>query len=220
MTAPAANSLSPDLPGVFFSLDGVDGAGKSTQCQLLCDWLREQGRAVVTVMDPGGTEIGNRIRSMLLDRRQEMCMPCEALLFMASRAQLTAEIIRPALALGSVIVADRFMLANVVYQGHAGGINPRRLWDIGMFATSDLEPDLTVVLDMPVDCALARKQQPADRMESRDAAYHERVRRGFCAEAERRPDRIKVVNAFQPVAIVHQCIIGEVARVLEARSRS
>jgi dTMP kinase len=204
----------------FISLDGLDGSGKSTQCRMLADWLRAHGFDVTECVDPGGTAIGSVIRELLLGHRHDMTLPCEMFLFMASRAQLTAEIIRPALEAGRAVVADRFLLANVVYQGHAGDLAPRELWEVGRLATGGLEPDLTIVLDLPLDVACARRSRPADRVESRDAAYHERVREGFLAEAERRPDRIRVVRADQPVESVHQQICQEVARVLAAYPRT
>src|SRR5262245_8721582 len=105
-------------PAPFISLDGLDGSGKSTQCRLLADRLRQRGYTVTECSDPGGTAVGDVIRELLLHRRHELALPCEALLFMASRAQLTAEIIRPALASGHAVVCDRYLLANVVYQGH------------------------------------------------------------------------------------------------------
>jgi dTMP kinase len=125
---------------------------------------------------------------------------------MASRAQLTAEVIRPALEAGQAVVADRYLLANVVYQGHAGGLDPTRLWEVGLLATQGMEPDLTVVLDLPPESALARRKGAADRVENREAAYHARVREGFLAEARRRPERIRVVDAAQPVEVVHEAI--------------
>src|SRR5947207_6777762 len=149
----------------FISLDGLDGTGKSTQCRLLADWLRGRGLAVEQCADPGGTAVGTVVRDLLLHHRHEMALPCEALLFMASRAQLTAEVIRPALAAGRVVVCDRFLLANVVYQGHAGGLDVERLWDLGRFATGGLEPDLTLVLDLSPEAALARRGRPPDRLE-------------------------------------------------------
>src|SRR5258708_25348325 len=121
--------------GLFLSLDGVDGAGKSTQCRLLADWLRAQGRDVMPCHDPGGTDLGQQLRDLLLNYRGKMSLPTEALLFMASRAQLVAEVIRPALDAGKVVIADRFLLANVVYQGHAGGLDPSDLWQVGLFRT-------------------------------------------------------------------------------------
>ena len=200
---------------LFISLDGLDGTGKSTQCRLLADWLRKQGQEVVECADPGGTPVGDAIRDLLLGRRHDMSLPCEAFLFMASRAQLTAEVIRPALAAGRTVLADRYLLANVVYQGHAGGLDPDRLWEIGRLATGGLLPDLTFVLDLPVDVALSRRTGPADRVESRDLAYHTRVREGFLAEAQRHPDIIQVVDAAQPVQKVHE----RIRHVLAAHSR-
>src|SRR5580704_14014506 len=100
----------------FVSLDGLDGSGKSTQCRFLAAWLRGRGYDVIECADPGGTAIGDRIRDLLLDRHQQMSVTCEAFLFMASRAQLTREVIQPALASGRAVVADRYLLANVVYQ--------------------------------------------------------------------------------------------------------
>jgi dTMP kinase len=195
----------------FLSLDGLDGTGKSTQGRLLADRLRRHGLAVTACADPGGTAVGDVLRDLLLHRRHGLALPCEALLFMASRAQLVAEVIRPALDRGDAVVADRFLLANVVYQGHAGGLDPDLLWQVGRLATGGLEPDLTVVLDLPVSVAQARRDRPADRMEGRDAAYHARVREGFLTEARRRPDRVRVVDATRPVEAVHAAIWEAVA---------
>jgi dTMP kinase len=206
------------LRGLFISLDGLDGAGKSTQCRLLAEWLRARGHVVVACADPGGTRVGRHIRQLLLN--YDMDLTCEALLFMASRAQLVAEVIRPALENGQWVVCDRFLLANVVYQGHAGGLDPERLWTLGRFATGGLEPDLTVVLDLPLDQAITRRTRPADRVEGRASDYQERVRAGFLAEARRRPERIHVVDADQPIEVVQHLIQQEVARVLAAGSRA
>jgi len=192
--------------GPFISLDGLDGTGKSTQCRLLADWLRERGFRVVVCADPGGTVIGDVLRDLLLHRRHEMALPCEAFLFMASRAQLTAEVIRPALDAGQAVVADRYLLANVVYQGHAGGLDPQKLWDIGRLATGGLEPDLALVLDLPLELAQSRRTGVPDRMESRADEFHARVREGFLAEARRRPERIQVVDANRPIQAVHEII--------------
>jgi dTMP kinase len=204
----------------FISLDGLDGTGKSTQCRLLVDWLRARGHVVTACADPGGTALGALIRELLLDCRHEMTVPCEALLFMASRAQLTAEVIRPALAAGQVVVSDRFLLANVVYQGHAGGLDPDLLWATGRMATGGLEPDLTLILDMPIEAARARCKGRADRFESRDAAYQGRVREGFVTEARRHPERLRIVDASQPMAVVHERICQEVSRVLAEGPRA
>jgi dTMP kinase len=204
--------------GLFFSLDGLDGAGKSKQCRLLAEWLRGQGQTVVTCADPGGTPVGDRIRELLL--QQHMTLSCEALLFMASRAQLVAEVIRPALDAGHIVVSDRFLLANVVYQGHAGGLDVDKLWDLGRFAARGLEPDLTLVLDLPLEQTQARRKPTADRLEGRDDAYHRLVREGFLIEARRQPERIRVIDARGAVETVQAGIRQEVARVLAAHPRS
>jgi dTMP kinase len=201
----------------FLSLDGLDGTGKSTQCRLLAEWLRGRGHAVTVCADPGGTALGDQLRDILLHRRHELSLPCEALLFMAGRAQLTSEVIRPALEAGRGVVADRYLLANVVYQGHAGGLDPELLWAVGRLATGGLEPDLTLVLDLPVEQAVARRAGPADRVEGRDLAYHARVREGFLAEARRRPDRVRVIDAGPPVEVVQEAIRREVARIVKNR---
>jgi dTMP kinase len=200
--------------GLFLSLDGIDGTGKSTQCRLLADWLRQRGRQVTLCADPGGTPVGEIIRELLLDRRRQMEMACEALLFMASRAQLTSEVIRPALAAGHVVVCDRYTLANLVYQGHAGGLDLGQLAAAARLATGGLEPDLTLVLDLPVEAALARRAGRADRLESRELAFHARVRDGFLREAAAHPERIHVVDAAPAVAEVQERICREVAGLL------
>ena len=200
----------PRLP--FISLDGLDGAGKSTQCRLLAAWLRACNYTVSECHDPGGTTLGGEIRSLLLSHRGSMSLLCEALLFMASRAQLIEEVIRTALDAGQIVVSDRFLLANVVYQGHAGGLDPQMLWDISLKATGGLEPDLTLVLDVPVEASVARRHGPADRIERRDQAYHERVRQGFLTEARQRPERICIVDARAPVDEVQERLRAELSK--------
>src|SRR5262245_7347001 len=192
--------------GPFLSLDGLDGTGKSTQCRLLAEFLRRRGYSVTLCADPGGTAVGDVVRQVLLGRRHKIALPCEALLFMASRAQLVAEVIRPALETGQAVITDRFTLANVVYQGHAGGLDPQTLWEVGRLASGGLEPDLTIVIDLPVEAALARRGRPADRFESRDGDYQARVRAGFLAEARREPQRIRVVDASGAVESVQESI--------------
>jgi dTMP kinase len=199
------------MAGLFLSLDGIDGTGKSTQIRLLADWLRASGRIVTTCNDPGGTPIGDALRALVLDHRKEISLPCEALVFMASRAELVTRIIRPSLDRGEIVLSDRFLLANVVYQGYGGGLNVEELWRAGRLSTGGLEPNLSLVLDMPIAVAAERRaaQQP-DRLERRDAAYHERVRQGFLTESRRRPDKIEVVNAAQSVDAVQQAIRSRV----------
>lgn len=201
--------------GLFLSLDGLDGGGKSTQCRLLADWLRGRGNTVIACVDPSPQVLGGTLRDLILHRHYPLTPASEALLFMASRAQLVAEIIRPALDAGHVVVSDRYLLANVVYQGYAGGLDVEQLWQVGRLSTDGVEPDLTFVLDLPLEQAGARRVGPADRVESRPPDYHARVRNGFRAEAQRRPDRIQLVDASKPVEAVHQFICQAVEERLK-----
>ena len=204
--------------GVFLSFDGLDGTGKSTQCRRLADRLRAGGRAVTLCTDPGGTDIGAKLRELILfGREHAFCTRTEALLFMASRAELVERVIRPALARGEVVLSDRFLLANVVYQGHAGGLDPAELWAAGRFSTGGLEPDRTLVFDLPVEVAQARDKPDADRLESRGREYKKRVRTGFLTEAKRRPDRLVVIDAAPPADVVAEAVWAAVAAVLGER---
>jgi len=201
----------------FISLDGLDGSGKSTQSQMLLEWLHERGIDAVRCCDPGGTAFGNKLRAILLDHRDDISLRAEAMLFMASRAELIEKIIRPSLANGTVIVCDRFLLANVVYQGHAGGLDPEEIWRIGHFATCGVEPDITYVLDLPIELAQARRKGVADRLESRDRSYHERVREGFLYEARLQPEKIEVVDASGPEDVLQYWLRERILGLLRQR---
>jgi dTMP kinase len=203
---------------MFFSFDGIDGAGKSTQVRLFADALRERGREVVVCRDPGSTPLGEKIRELLLKadggitigRRGEM------FLYMAARAQLVDDVIRPALAAGHVVVSDRYVLANVVYQGHAGGLDPEAVWRVGHVATDGVEPDCVFVLDMTPEAAAQRMSRPLDRMELQGAEYRTRLRAGFLSEAAKSPGRIHVVDAGRGVAQVQADIWRIAQNLLEA----
>jgi dTMP kinase len=203
--------------GLFFSLDGPDGAGKSTQLRLLAAWLRGQGLTVTECTDPGGTDLGQQLRQLLLSYRGAMSLPAEAFLFLASRAQLVAEVIRPALDAGQIVLSDRFLLANVVYQGHAGGLDPAQLWQVGRFSTGGLEPDRIFVLDLPLEMSLQRRKGEADRLESRGPEFHEKVRTGFLIEARRQPERIRVIDASQPIEQVQEALRREIEPLLPGK---
>jgi dTMP kinase len=201
---------------MFFSIDGGDGAGKSTQIPLFCDWLRSRGLDVVACRDPGSTRLGEAVREIVLHGHDlSITRTSEMLLYMAARAQLVDEIIRPALAAGKTVVCDRYLLANVVYQGHAGGLEVASLWEVGRIATGGLLPDLTIVLDLPVEMAAARRNRALDRMEQQGREFHERVRRGFLDEAARQPERIVVVRADGSVDEVQQAMRRAASRWLD-----
>jgi dTMP kinase len=201
----------------FISLDGLDGTGKSTQSRLLVEWLHECGVAAIRCCDPGSTAVGDKLRAILLEQRADISLRAEAMLFMASRAELIEKIVRPSLENGIVVVCDRFLLANVVYQGHAAGLDPEDLWRIGHFVTCGLEPDITYVLDVPLELAEARRNPIADRMEARDRAYHERVREGFLYEARLQPEKIEVVDASGPIDVLQNWLRARVLGLLRQR---
>jgi dTMP kinase len=185
---------------LFFSFDGIDGTGKSTQARRMAGALRARGMEVVECRDPGSTALGERIREVLLasgpdtliGRRSEM------LLYMAARAQLVEEVIRPALEAEKVVIADRYLLANVVYQGHAGGLDPKEIWQVGKVATQGLMPDCVFLLDMEPEGAGGRIDRPLDRMENQGDDYRRRLRDGFLHEAAR-CDHIHVIEADRPI---------------------
>ncbi|MHB1033336.1 MAG: dTMP kinase [Pirellulales bacterium] len=205
---------------MFFSIDGVDGAGKSTQVRLLGEWLGESGHDVVACRDPGTTPLGEAIRQLLLDARgMAISRPSEMLLYMAARAQLVEEVIRPALSAGKTVVSDRYLLANVVYQGHAGGLDIETVWKVGHVATRGVMPDLTMVLDMPATAAAARLNRELDRIERQGDAFHARVRDGFLKESLRQPDRIAVVNADRPIEVVQAEIRTRVLAMLQGTEK-
>jgi dTMP kinase len=180
---------------MFFSFDGIDGAGKSTQLMLFVDWLRQRGHEVVTCRDPGSTELGERLREILLHKSDTpIGRRAEMLLYMASRAQMVEQVIRPALEVGRIVVADRFLLANVVYQGHAGGLAEEDLWRVGDVAVAGVRPARVFLLDMDVTAAAQRRNREPDRMEAQGLDYMHKVRQGFLAEAARRRE-IVVIDA-------------------------
>ena len=200
---------------MFFSFDGLDGVGKSTQMDLFVEWLRAAGHDVVQCRDPGSTPLGEAIREILLGHEFAISRTSEMLLFMAARAQLVEEVIRPALAAGKTVVSDRFLLANAVYQGHAGGLDVADIWRVGRVATGGLMPEMMFLLDMPPRAASGRIDRQLDRMENQGAEFQARLRQGFLAEAAADPERIVVVDAARPIEAVQRDIRGAADRVLQ-----
>ena len=201
---------------MFFSFDGVDGVGKSTQVDLLGKWLRQQGREVTVCRDPGSTAAGEAIREILLHREDvDLAARAEMLLYMAARAQLVDEIIRPALDAGRIVISDRFLLANVVYQGHAGGLDIDQLWEVGQVATAGVSPTLTLLLDMPPEDTAGRMQGPPDKMERRGDDHRRRLREGFLAEAAKQPERIAVIDASRDIESVAADVLVAVRGAME-----
>jgi dTMP kinase len=181
---------------MFISFEGLDGCGKTTQAAMLADALELEGREVVRVREPGGTPTGERIRELLLDATATIGPAAEALLYAAARAQLVEEVIVPALARGSVVIADRFIDSSLAYQGAGRGLGLERILAVNKLATGGLMPDATVLLRLDADQASRRRGTAPDRIESEDAGFHHQVAQGFDAAATRFPERINVVDAF------------------------
>jgi len=198
---------------MFISIDGGDGCGKSTQVLLLAEWLRSSGRDVFTCRDPGTTSLGEAVRSILLHRDDlTISRESEMLLFMAARAQMVRELIRPALESGKIVVTDRFLLATIVYQGYAGGLSVEAVEQVGHVATGGILPDLNFVLDIPLETAEQRlDKRVKDRMEQMGQDYHERVRQGFLTHAKTDPRRYIVIDATQTIENVAAKIHNTVA---------
>jgi dTMP kinase len=207
---------------MFFSFDGVDGVGKSTQLRLFCEWLVAQRCELVVCRDPGTTALGEAIRKILLASHDDTPISprSEMLLYMSARAQLVDELIRPALDAGRIVVSDRFLLANVVYQGYGGGVPLEAIRNVGAVAVSSTTPDCTFVLDMDPAQAMSRVSRQLDRVESRGDVYRERLRAGFLAEAKAIGPSVHIVDANQSIEDVQQeirAIAGEYLSGIVAR---
>jgi dTMP kinase len=183
-------------PGLFITLEGIEGCGKSTQVGLLRVHLAETGFEVVVTREPGGTFIGEKIRHILLDTTNAGMEPMtELLLYEASRSQHVEEKIRPAIEAGKCVISDRFYDASTAYQGFARGIGAPKVMDLNLVATGGKKPDLTIVLDLPVATGLRRLGQDLDRIEGETVEFHERVRKAYIEIAKIEPERVKIVDA-------------------------
>ncbi len=205
-----------ELSGFFFTFEGCEGSGKTTQVELLKEHLAERGFEVLVSREPGGTVIGARIREILLDPGQAGMEPLtEALLFAADRAQQVAEVILPAMRGGRVVVGDRFVDSSLAYQGVARGLGLEAVARLNEWATGGLEPTLTFYLDMPVEEALARKSfEGHDRIEGEPAEFHRAVREAYLMLAKLYSHRVVVVDARASREEIHTLVKRELGRFL------
>jgi dTMP kinase len=216
-------------PGRLIAFEGVEGAGKSTQLELLRQALEDRGgpgdrrsgppvgrpREVVVTREPGGTAAGERVRALLLDPEVELDPRAEALLFAAARAELVAEVIRPALERGAVVLSDRYLDSSLAYQGGARGLGRDPVEAVNRFATGGLLPDLVVLLDLDPADGLARRARDPDRIEAQDIDFHRRVREAFRDLAAADPGRFAVIDATAPVPDVATRVQAAVLALLE-----
>ena len=199
---------------MFITLDGIDGVGKSTQIERLINYLGERGQETLLVRDPGTTEIGSKLREILLESDLELHRRTEAMLFMASRCEMVETILRPAIAEGKTVVSDRFLLANVVYQSVGGEVLPDLLWQMGRLANGGLIPDLTILLDMPAQRSMERIGSETDRMESRGVDYMEAVRQAFLQQLPHSSQATAIINADQTPEEVSHDLLTSVEQIL------
>lgn len=183
------------MKGKLITFEGSEGSGKSTQIKLIYQHLKKKKKPVLFLREPGGVKISEKIRGILLDiRNQGMGPECETLLYMAARAQLAGEVIRPALKAGKIVLCDRFLDSTLAYQGYGHGVDIGIIKKIGRFATQGISPDLTFFFDIETRQGLSRIQRSKDRIERRSLAYHDRVREGYQKLARQEPRRIKMLD--------------------------
>jgi dTMP kinase len=199
--------------GVFISFEGGEGSGKSTQTQLLKTFLEGKGEKVLLSREPGGTPLGKKLRDILLDNQTGNISPrSEALMYAADRAHHVYSLIRPALAAGEIVITDRYLDSSVAYQGAGRILQPSEVARISRWATENLAPNLTIVMDIPAEIGLARLQS-LDRLEAEPLAFHERIRQEFLNIASSDPERYFVVDATQDKEVIHEQIIERVLQI-------
>jgi dTMP kinase len=200
--------------GLFVTLEGGDGSGKTTQAELLEEWLVERGRTVVRTREPGGTEVGIEVREIVLHHRGDIAPRAEALLYAADRAHHVATVVRPALERGHVVIQDRYVDSSVAYQGAGRVLDPHEVRQLSEWATEGLMPDLTLLFDLPPEVARKRLdgvRTRYDRLEAEAEAFHDRVRAAYLEIAESYPARIAVIDATDPV----EAIAADVRKLVE-----
>ncbi|HBC58510.1 MAG TPA: dTMP kinase [Gammaproteobacteria bacterium] len=202
------------LANRFITFEGIEGAGKSTQIQLLGEYLKQQHQQVIITREPGGTPIADQIRELLLNRQEEaLTDSSELLLMFAARSQHLSQVILPALKQGAWVLCDRFTDSTLAYQGFGRGMDQTMISQLKEWVQGDLHPGMTFLFDMPVKLALDRVQQRGkkDRFEEEDLQFHTRVKEGFLNLYQREPERIVLIDALQSIEAIQQILIAHVA---------
>lgn len=203
--------------GCLITVEGIDGAGKSTQVEHLAGVLASRGHRVVCTHEPGATALGRELRRMVLGRDLTLSADAELLLFLADRAEHVATVIAPALAAGTIVVCDRFSDSTIAYQGYGRERDLARVRRWNDESSAGIAPDLTLLLDCPIELGAGRRRREIDRYHLLDRAFHERVRRGFLAEAAAAPERIRRIDASRPLAEVSADVARVAAEWLDGR---
>lgn len=206
------------MAGLFISFEGIDGVGKSTQADLLEAFLSERGQTVVRTLEPGGTELGQEIRHLLLHRKGDVAPRAEALLYAADRAHHVATKIRPALERGEVVITDRYLDSSVAYQGAGRVLNQADVREISMFAVENLLPNLTILLDLDATASMARRAKTGtepDRLEREKVEFFEAVREGYLNLAAAEPARFIVIPATQTIEQIQEQIRARIVTLLD-----
>jgi dTMP kinase len=205
------------MAGVFITFEGGDGAGKTTQIEMLRHWLERQGHTVVVTREPGGTDIGVELRNIVLHHRGFLAPRAEALLYAADRAHHIHTVVRPALERGDVVVQDRYFDSSVAYQGAGRVLSEEEVRDLSLWATEHLMPQLTVVLDIPADIARERRDSDNrvfDRLEAEADDFHERVRQAYHRLADAEPERFLMIDGQRPIDDIHAEVVSRVSALL------
>ncbi len=206
--------------GIFITMEGPDGSGKSTQIDLLKEYLESAGYDVLITREPGGNRISEAIREIILNSEYtEMSPVTEMMLYASARAQLIAEVIGPAIESGKAVISDRFVDSSLVYQGMARGLGVETVYEINKVAIGEYMPQLTIMLDLPAEVGISRKkdQKELDRMELESLEFHKKVAAGYREMAERFPERIKRIDATLPIEEIYDIIKGSVEGLLSSK---
>ena len=205
------------MTGLFITFEGGDGSGKTTQINLLASWLESEGHTVVITREPGGTDLGTELRNIILHREGFIAPRAEALLYAADRSHHIHTLVRPALQRGEIVVQDRYLDSSVAYQGAGRVLDPTEVRNISLWATENLMPDLTVVLDVPASVAKERQtagERQYDRLEAEAEDFHTRVRESYLALAAEEPGRFLVIDGESSIEEIHQAIVDKVTDLL------
>ncbi len=205
------------MTGLFITFEGGDGSGKTTQINLLASWLESEGHTVVITREPGGTDLGTELRNIILHREGFIAPRAEALLYAADRSHHIHTLVRPALKRGEIVVQDRYLDSSVAYQGAGRVLDPTEVRDISLWATENLMPDLTVVLDVPASVAKERQaagERQYDRLEAEAEDFHTRVRESYLALAAEEPERFLVIDGESSIEEIHEAIVAKVLDLL------